>query len=127
MIETPVSALHGLRTNAAPAFCPRAATPAPAPGKAERRLETTRGPGSPKPVPGVLTSRWSGFTLNQSRCQQRNHQLMMARDGVSAAARFCGAALDYIQFGTVMLQKIEVHGSKVRQWIPQVAHHRYRF
>src|ERR1700681_472933 len=118
MIEILMSVLHRRQTNAAPASCRRAATTPPAQAKEERRLETARGPDSPKPVPAVLTLRWSGFTLHQRRSQERNHQLMMARDGISAAARFCVRALHYIHFGPVMLQKIKVHRGEIRQWIP---------
>src|SRR5712691_11954688 len=51
----------------------------------------------------------------------------MSGDGVATAARTRMRPFHYVESQPVMLQKVQVHGSEVGQWMTQIPHHRDGF
>ena len=62
------------------------------------------------------------IALGEEGREQRNHDLMMAGDCVSATAALSVRAVDDIGFGSVVLEKVEVDGSKVLQFVAEIPH-----
>ena len=67
------------------------------------------------------------LALDEGGGEQRNHDFVMAGDGVAVSAGARMRAFDHVDFGPIMLQEIEVDRGEISQRMAEVAHHGNRF
>ena len=63
----------------------------------------------------------SRFALDEKHGQQRNHDLVVAGNGMAFASRSGMGAVDDVRFGAVVLKKIEVDRGEFTNGITEVA------
>src|SRR5579871_7034269 len=68
--------------------------------------------------------RWASWAgLDKSRGEQRDHDLVMAGDGVAMTAGSCMGSFNDIYSRAIVLQEIEIHRREIGERIPEISDH----